>query len=270
MLLIQAGNLSNTLVVVLAAYLLLGYLGHRLFQQPINSLTIWLAGGLLFLGMLSFVNFARYLKLASFNSPALSHLWFTTMGIVIAAFAVYMVWTWQEKSAVYQGTFLALVGLFLFYQWGTGWNLAQRWGNDPRERWVQTATDDDIQLLLRLVRDVSRQGAGSDTDLELFSAVDSPLLRWYLRPFSHVQFGTAIPAAATQQAIITLASDTAPSFGSDYLGTDFGYLRSNANLTNVSTNPVADTLRWWLFHTSPLPIPEERLIVWVRSDVAQP
>ncbi|MCB0000356.1 MAG: glycosyltransferase family 39 protein, partial [Anaerolineales bacterium] len=180
---LQAGQNSNALLVILPAYLLVGHLGSRLFAQPLHYLTSWLAGGLVFLAMLAFVNFARYLKLASINSPALSHLWFTSMGAIIAVFALYMIWTWGETSAVYQGTVLALLGLFVFYQWGLGWGMAQRWGNDPRERWVQTATDGDIRLLVQLVQDVSRQGAGSDSDLELFSAVDSPLLRWYLRPF---------------------------------------------------------------------------------------
>ena len=31
---------------------------------------------------------------------------------------------------------------------------------------------------------------------------------------------------------------------------------------------VSDTLRWWLFHQSPLPITPETIIVWVRSDLA--
>ena len=269
--LLQAGQTSNALLVLLPAYLLVGQLGNTFFAQTTNYLTGWLAGGLFFLAVLSFVNLARYLKLATINAPALSHLWFTTMGVIIAAFALYMVWTWEEKSAVYQGVLLALLGLFVFYQWGLGWNLAHQWGNDPRERWVQTATDDDIRLLLQMVRDVSRQGAGSDSDLELFSAMDSPLLRWYLRPFLRAQFGTAVPAVATQPLIITPASQTEPSFGSDYLGTDYAYLRPDVPVTLAnSSSPLADTLRWWLFHTSPLPIPEERLIVWVRSDVGQP
>ncbi len=268
---LQAGQNSNALLVILPAYLLVGHLGSRLFAQPLHYLTGWLAGGLVFLAMLAFVNFARYLKLASINSPALSHLWFTSMGAIIAVFALYMIWTWGETSAVYQGTVLALLGLFVFYQWGLGWGMAQRWGNDPRERWVQTATDGDIRLLVQLVQDVSRQGAGSDSDLELFSAVDSPLLRWYLRPFPRAQFGTAVPAAATQPLIITPASQTEPSFGSDYLGTDYAWLRPDVAVTlQNSSSPLSDTFRWWLFHTSPLPIPEERLIVWVRSDVGQP
>lgn len=269
--LLQAGQNSNALVIMLPAYLLIGQAGNTLFSQPVTALTGWLTGGLIFLSMLSFVNLARYLKLATIAAPALSHLWFTTMGIVIAIFALYLVWTWGESGAMGQGTLLALLALFVFYQWGLGWNLAHRWGNDPRERWVATATDGDIRLLAQMVRDVSRQGASSDSDLELFSAVDSPLLRWYLRPFPRAQFGTAVPAAATQPLIITPASQTEPSFGSDYMGTDYAYLRPDVAVTrDSSTTPLSDTLRWWLFHISPLPIPEEKLIVWVRSDVGQP
>ncbi|MCA9997158.1 MAG: hypothetical protein KDE56_15475, partial [Anaerolineales bacterium] len=74
-----------------------------------------------------------------------------------------------------------------------------------------------------------------------------------------------------QPLIITPASQTEPSFGSDYLGTDYAWLRPDVAVTlQNSSSPLSDTFRWWLFHTSPLPIPEERLIVWVRSDVGQP
>ncbi|MEM7115577.1 MAG: glycosyltransferase family 39 protein [Chloroflexota bacterium] len=270
-LVVQQGTMSNILLVMLPVYFLLGSVSQSIFAAHSNWLTWLLAGGLLVLGALTLANFTRYVRLASQNGNTIAPLWFTAMGILIAAFAFFVVVNWDEETAAYQGFWLGLLGLLFFLQWGTAWELGHRSANDPRERWVGEATDDDMRFLATTIRDVSRQGSKSDVDLELFSAVDTPVLRWYLRPFRQVQFGNTIPTAATHQAIITRAGIAEPGFGSNYLGTDFGYYRPPVNPELYqSGRPLIDTFLWWLFHDSPIPIPEERLVLWVRSDVAQP
>lgn len=270
-LVIQQGTIDNVLLVMLPIYFLLGTVSQSIFSAPTNWLTWLLAGGMLVLGALTLANFTRYVRLASQNGNIIAALWFTAMGILIAVFAFFVVFNWEEETVALQGFWLGLLGLIFFLQWGTAWELGHRSANDPRERWVSEATDDDIRFLATTLRDVSRQGSKSDVDLELFSAIDTPVLRWYLRPFRQVQFGNTIPAAATHQAIITRADLAEPGFGSNYLGTDFGYYRPSVDPALYQSNrPLIDTFRWWLFHESNIPIAEDRLVLWVRSDVAQP
>jgi hypothetical protein len=144
--------------------------------------------------------------------------------------------------------------------------LSHEAANDPRERWVSLpATDDDVRVLTNTLREVSRQATNSDFDLAIFSTVDTPILRWYLREYDQARLGNTIPANADYDAIITTADQTALTLSSDYLGTDFG-------LARVSLQPqpgpaVLDALRWWLFHESNTIVNQEEVILWIRSDL---
>jgi hypothetical protein len=115
------------------------------------------------------------------------------------------------------------------------------------------------------LREVSRQATNSDFDLAIFSTVDTPILRWYLREYDQARLGNTIPTNANYDAIITTADQTALTLSSDYLGTDFG-------LARVSLQPqpgpaVLDALRWWLFHESNTIVNQEEVILWIRSDL---
>ena len=59
-------------------------------------------------------------------------------------------------------------------------------------------------------------------------------------------------------------------FGADYVGSDFGLLRNGTGPAPESATPWSDLLRWWLFHETAVNAIEERVILWVRSDMVLP
>ncbi len=156
------------------------------------------------------------------------------------------------------------------YQWGTAWNFTHNNANDPRESWVVEATDDEVALLVSSLQELSRETNNSDGDIPIFSAVDSPVLRWYLRGFGQAQFGKTLPPGVQVEVIISPASTVEPALGEDYLGGDFGLLLTKTEDAPPSPTPVLDALRWSLFHESPRTVVDERIILWVRADLAHP
>ncbi|MCI0396028.1 MAG: glycosyltransferase family 39 protein [Chloroflexi bacterium] len=251
--------------LTLPATLLVGWLANNLLSRP-GSWHRWsLAGAVLFGSGVIYFNLVRYSRLAAFGpSPDLTfHLFLMlfTLAAVLTVIAFLGSWDWPTA---FQGAFLGLLATLLLYNWGTGWWISQYAANDTRELWATTTTDDDLRLLAETIRDVSQRVTNSDNSLEIISTVDNPALRWYLRDFIQLEVSGVLPPDFNSQAVITPETAT-PGLDRNYLGADFGYLR----LDTPQELEVAETLRWWLFHQSPTPINEERLIFWLRSDLTE-
>jgi len=226
-----------------------------------------LGGGLLLIWGLIFVNVNRYLRTSVFDATDMTHIWIAIFGLTLGLTAIYFLITWDGRST-YQGILFSLIGILVFYNWGTAWWLGQEGANDPRETWVTTGADNEVPLLIGEIRDLSWQVAGSATDVDIFSAVNSPILAWYLRDFPNFQMGSAVPPAATASLILT-PDGTEPAFGSDYLGADYGLVRSGIASPSPSPSPLRDTLRWWVFQESTAVPQQQRLILWLRADLTQ-
>lgn len=267
LLLLQPGQMGNAALLTLPAALLVGLMAGDLLQTPLGRLGWGWTGGALLLGSLIFVNLARYGRLITISPQDFSSVWIILMAVTAGLVTIYFLSTW-EGTAVLQGIFLAALAIFAFYQWGTGWWLSHEAANDPRERWVTLATDDEVRLLAATLQDISRQASNADHDLNIFSSVDSPALRWYLRDFRQAAFGNSLPVSAQNEVIIS-PDNTELALGSDYAGADFGILRNGLQPPEFpSINPGLDILRWWLFHESSLAANEERVILWWRTDLA--
>jgi hypothetical protein len=265
---LQSGTLSNVLLATLPGYLLIGLASASLFRRPFNQWTGLFTGGLLLIGAVLLVNTTRYLRVSVFEQD-LSNVWMGLLAVAGAVLLVYYFWALTEAS-ITQGLWLASIIFLLAYEWGTAWQLTHTSANDPRESWVTEGTDDDLPLMLKNLRDISRQATNSDSDLRLLSAVDTPVLRWYLRDFWQGTIGESVPPDAQEQVIISRVEDGEPAFGSDYVGSDFGLQRIGTEPAPESATPWSDLLRWWLFHETAVKPIEQRVILWVRSDLVMP
>ena len=268
LILVQHGNNHNAVLLTLPGYFLVGLLTNTLWQDRQVMVSFALTGALTLLGALIWVNGARYGRVVTSTPDQLSYFWIALLALVLALTSLYLAIQNWETTIAWQATLTSLLILFFFYQWGTGWWLGQTAANDPRERWVALpATDDDIAVMIDLLQQISRQTVNSEFDLALFSTVDTPILRWYLRDYKQAQFGSTIPTNAAFEAIINPAEQTELALSSDYMGADFGLTRVSTE-TRPGNSAVIDTLRWWLFHESSTIINQQQVILWVRADLA--
>ncbi len=268
LMLLQRGILNNAYLPTIAGYMLLGVTSNYLLRRDTSYWTWAMTGVIILTGAIVLVNVARFLRVSLIDQQV-ANLWISLMALAAAVLFIYYFWAEQQKS-ILQGLWLGILTLSLLYQWGTAWNLTHATANDPREGWVVEATDTDVLWLTNTLKDISRRANNSDYDIPLFSAVDTPVLRWYLRDFREVAFGQTLPLGARYAIIITSAENSEPALGDDYLGGDFGLLRGKTAEEYLSATPLLDALRWVLFHESTRETREERIILWVRADVASP
>ncbi len=267
LMLLQRGQMGNVALLALPAALLIGLMADDLLQPSPSRLGWAWAGGLFLLLSVITINLARYSRVITLTTQEFASAWVILMALTTLIVTVYFVGT-LDSTAVSQGSFLGLLAFAILIQWGTGWQLAHIAANDPRERWVTTATDDDIRYLSAALTEISWQATNSDHELTIFSGVESPALRWYLRDFNQLQMGASLPAGARHDVVISPNRDDL-ALGSDYAGADYGLLREGLLPQETpSQTPFISLLRWLLFHDSTRTIHEERVILWWRVDLS--
>jgi hypothetical protein len=262
--LMQQGEMSNVLILTLPGYLLVGWLTGAVLERR-GAWEKWLLlAALLLVGAVLALNLAMYgrVSLHHVESPPFTHIWLAILALALGGILVNLV-AMRNGTAALQGVMAAVLVGLLVYGWGTAWRLGHESANDPRERWVGAATDDGVRLLAETVRDFSWRFTRSDRDLVIFSAVEGPVLRWYLRDYPNLQVGHALPLTPDQHVIITREGDE--------LLPDAAYVGSALPLARHETEHLLTTtqsLRWWFFYESPVTVPKERVIVWLRADLA--
>jgi hypothetical protein len=223
------------------------------------SMVILIAGGIIY------VNLSRYGRLLLSNqSEAGSYnilLVFITLMATVTLFAI--LWGW-DKETVKKGVLAGFLLIIVMVSWSIAWWIGRAGANDTRELLVRSASDDDLLLLASTIRELSWQLDNSERGVQILSTIESPALKWYLREFTNLEMGNALPSSVDIPLIIT-TNEQVPELANEYIGSDFGFKRLNSP-QNISP---ADLLRWWLFHESNSPIPEERLLLWLRADLAR-
>ena len=269
---LQSGVMVNAAAVPLAAYLLVGLLAAslagRVDKAPVAGRRTagFTAGAILGLGALMLAATGRFARLNLLSGENSMLIALAVVAFVLAGAAVVVAMAW-ESPAARRGAFVGVALLTLFWQWGASWQLSRLGANDPRERWVAAGTDDDVAVMVNLLGGISRQVSNSDRDLVIFSQVESPVLRWYLRDFAGFQSGPALPVN-TQADVIIAPVESEPALPNDYFGADFGL--EQREIPNVGPVMVSDALKWWLFRESTAATENRRVVVWVRSDLAAP
>lgn len=264
LLLLQPGSTMNALLVALPAYFLIGQWLQEAFARPASEATWAVLGFVLLVGVVVHFNGIRFVRLMAGQQDIRSYLVIIALVVAFAALMINLVRGRDARSAL-QGTLLGLLALFAFYGWGAAWWLTHQAANDPRAGLATPATDSDVRLLAKTLTEISYQTGFGPTSLPLLSAVDTPVLRWYLRPFPAARFGETVPPEETATAIITAASAAAPPVDG-YAGLNLGL--SNTGVTpgeQTATGGLGDTLTWWLFRESRARVVQEEVILWVRQ-----
>jgi hypothetical protein len=261
--LMQQGEVSNVLILTLPGYLLVGWLAGAVLDRRGTWEKWLLLGALLLIGAVVSLNLAMYgrVTLYQVEQPPLTHVWLAILGLALGGIFVNLV-AMRNGRAALQGVLAAVLVCLVVYGWGTAWRLGHQSANDPRERWVGAATDGGVRLLATTVRDFSWRFTRSERDLSIFSAVDAPALRWYLRDYPNLEVGHALPHAPTQHVLITREGDGLLPGGA-YVSTSFPLTRLETEHLLTATQ----SLRWWFFYESPESIPREQVIVWLRADL---
>jgi hypothetical protein len=265
LILLQRGQIENIVLLTLPGYLLVGIFIDRHLPAAPGWLGWLMAGVVLLLGLAVYLHVLHYVRASAGTPDDRSNLYFA---LVVAAFAIATVnfVRTADKAAANHGAIAGLLALLLIYSWGTGWWLSHEAANDPRERWVVDAADNEAPLLAETLHQVSRQTGYGDDGLPVLAAVDSPVLRWYLRDFTRLQIGEAVPPNTAIEVIITPAGGAELALPVDYTGTDFGLLRPETPHLLAGL----DSLRWLFYHQSPVTMNEERVILWLRTDLVIP
>ena len=264
LLLLQSGKLENGLLLLLPMALLTGLWCQRQLEAPAGASKWLLYLFLLLVGLTIYFNLVRYLRVSQYDPNQFGYAGLAIIALVLGLAAINLVRTF-DWAAGRQGSVWALLTLLLAYSWGSGWWLNHQAANDPRERWVSEATANDLPLLRQVLQDTSRQLSNSARSLEIFSAVDTPVIRWYLRDFDQVSFGDSVPAEAQQQAIIT-HNDITLTLPNDYFGADFRLRNVAASQpSEPAAQPLTQILRWWFLRQSSATVEQESIILWVKA-----
>lgn len=268
---LQPGVISNAAAALLPGTLLVGLLAETVFgardaYRFAEQRMFWsTAVGLLGLGALVLAAFGRFARLNLLTGENANLIVAAALAFVLAGLAVVLAMAW-ESAAARRGAFVGLAALLLFWQWGSAWQLSRLGANDPRERWVISATDDSAPVMISLLRSTSLQMTNSERDLNIFSTVESPVLDWYLRDFAGYESGAAVPLDMAADVVIAPAGAEL-ALPSDYFGTDFGLTQRELPPAEPST--LSNMLKWLLFRESDAPLETERVVLWIRSDLVQ-
>ncbi len=195
-------------------------------------------------------------------------LYTTTSYLLLALVALLLLiglgavaWIWRGPKLVVAGGWLAtLVALGLFGFKAT-WELNFSHPEDPRELMIMQTTAPDVRELVAQLETLSLAEAGDAHTLQIVTdAATGPVVAWYLREFKDqtVVEGFSIPPDTV--AVVTLAVEDLP------IGETF---RGRAYPLRVHWSPWGrwgqDLVRWLLFADGDLPIVEQKVVLWVKS-----
>lgn len=261
---IQSGSMDNSLLLTWPSYLLVGVFVSELFnpEKPRPDWVRWpLAGILLVLFWVIAIHLGRYARIASYNPDDVSYVYMAMVCAIMSILLFALMFTLDRRAAL-QGLVIPVLVMGVLVHWNSAWRMGYRAANDTREQWVVEATDTDIFLMLEQLEQIGRTYKGHPKAVTIYSGIDTPVLRWYLRHMPQVTFGAAVPSSSTADILLTPAEATLPE-GSEYIGTQFGYYRPDSE--HIISRAAA--LRWWFFYQSDIAIPEQKLTLWLNSQL---
>jgi len=264
LMLLQPGSINNIFILVLPGYLLIGNFADNVFRKFSRWPNLFVFLVMVVGGSIGFTNFIRFGRLTSFQLAGAGsfHLLLVFTVIVLAAIAATIIWSWSEQQ-ISAGLFSGIVLFLLLGMWSNAWWLSHAGGSDTREPFIGTATDESLRLMAANLEDISWQLTNSKNGLQIASTVDTPSLRWYLRDIDGLAYTSTLTRVEMKQALITPVQDL-PTLANQFVGTEYAILRSETELQL----DWRQALSWWLFREVQTPIQKERVIFWLRADLA--
>jgi hypothetical protein len=170
---------------------------------------------------------------------------------------------WSPQAARLGLTLGASAALFAV-SLSAGWGLTQLRPTSPVELWWARPTADDLNRLMHTLTNVSNYTVGGEHDVQVTAqAPPDGALAWALRDFPHARFVETLDPGVASPVVIAPADLANPTLGSAYVGQGFPfrYAWSPGEMT------WPQVVGWLVYRRAP--VQSERLVLWVRQDVAQ-
>lgn len=188
---------------------------------------------------------------------------FLVMLLVIGYFLAGSIW---GSRAAWRGVGFGTLVYLLMYSTGLGWQISVVHADDPRELWQYTdPAAQHAESLVKTLEDMSFQSDGITNTISITvkGANDTPLA-WALRNFPNVEYVNSVGVETDAQAVIVPFDEQDTILGADYVGQD--HIMSRTWRTSYLN--WTDFLAWLsLRETIIEPLPDEWIMLWVRSDV---
>ncbi len=171
---------------------------------------------------------------------------------------------WGAASAG-RGLILGIAAFLVLSTISATWQTGLFAPGDPDEMWYHEPLSHTLPLLDESLDRVAERVSGERTLLEMVVALDDPALAWMLRSRDGIRYVDDIGAVqGAPPVLLAPESQGTGGLAAEYTGQDFT-LRWTQEFTAL---PVDRWLQWGLMHESPWgERPDERVILWVRTDV---
>jgi len=218
------------------------------------------AGLIVILLGFTWLNFVSYARVLTFD-PASAEKRLLAMLIsmlLVIAISVLVGWGWSWKIAL-KGFTIGLSMILLLYGVGTGVRAAGLGANPCNEPWRVSPCFSQRDVLIKTLEDVSEWNVLSKNGANLVVDVPSNMLRWELRNFPNVQFGSEAPSTDQSMVIISEENEHQDLVDS-YVGQDF-VLTGEPDWTGLLTNNIS----MWVTLRE-IPQINRLIVVWIHNN----
>lgn len=182
--------------------------------------------------------------------------------VVILFFLIGSVW---GSRAAWRGLGIGVLIFLGVYSLGSGWRASVTSAADAREFWRPHPAQQNLALLESQLVAASLRNTGMPYAMPLSVVwADDGALAWAIHRFEKTTFVTETSPALNGPAILAPRADDKPQLGAAYVGEDFPVYAS----WDRGTMQYWDVLPWlYERETRVLPTMNERVVLWLRSDV---
>ena len=241
-----------------------------MWQTPEWGLPAYIAGlvalaAAVYLNLMIIGRDVANLALAAETQTYLPRLLMVALSLILIVIVFFLVGaTWGSRTAL-RGLNIAAVLVLGVYTLSAAWGLAVTRADDPRELWYGDRPTHAIHALVQALAEGSERDQGAPTTAPVAAQVPpGGALAWALRGFRNLTFIEAPSARVATPLVVLPADDTEPVLGADYVGQGF-VVRRTFRFDTVGTQGL---LGWLLQrYTYAPPMPAERYIVWMRTDI---